>query len=80
MKYTRLIDINSGTYAEIVKINLKDELKERLIELSLIPGENIYVYKNNKSFVIIEYKRGKFGISKEIAEKIVVKKLFEYKK
>lgn len=73
----RLIDVLPGTQVEILDIRANLELCKRLAELSFVPGEQLYVVASNpKAYVVVESNRGRFGIPKEIAEKIYVREIF----
>ena len=73
----RLIDVLPGTQVEILDIRASLEMCKRLAELSFVPGEQLYVVANNpRAYVVVESNRGRFGLPKEIAERIYVREIF----
>lgn len=69
----KLSEISGGETVEILELQVDEDLLNRLLDLAFVPGEKIRVVVNNKgNYVVVDSKRGRFGLPIEIAEKIVV--------
>ncbi|MEX0569018.1 MAG: ferrous iron transport protein A [Candidatus Njordarchaeota archaeon] len=73
----KLSEIPAGSQVEIVNIDADIKLCKRLAELSFIPGEQLFVVINNPGgYVVVETNGGRFGLPREVADRIIVKELF----
>ena len=73
----RLTDVPPGSQVEITSIEADLSLCKRLAELAFLPGEQLFVVANNPNgYVVVESRRGRFGLPREIAEKIIVRELY----
>lgn len=64
--------VQSGESATIFKITGKDEVRQHLGELGLVPGEEIAVVNEIGGNVIISLKSGRVALDKTMTNRIMV--------
>ena len=58
---------------EVVKCRVDQSVKRHLVDLGIIPGEEIVVVQENSGDVIVQVKDGRIALNKGIASKIDVR-------
>lgn len=68
-----LVMIKENEIVEIIKITAKPEQKKHLEELGFLEGTQVNVISNNDGDIILKIKGYKLTMTKEMAQKIIVK-------
>ncbi|MEM2075558.1 MAG: FeoA family protein [Zestosphaera sp.] len=70
-----LSNVPGGCKVRIVRVNVGRGLVRRLLQMGLLPGEEVLVKHNNGGVIILEARGTEIGISKGIAMKIEVERI-----
>lgn len=70
-----LSNVPSGCKVRIVKMYVGRGLMRRLLQMGLLPGEEVLVKHNNRGLIILEARGTEIGLSRGIAMKIEVERL-----
>lgn len=70
-----LILMKENEKAGVIKVTGDKSYKKRLEELGFVPGAIINIISNNDGDIILELKGSKLAITKEMSQKIIVKKI-----
>lgn len=70
-----LILMKENERVEVIKLIGNEAIKKRLAELGFVAGATINIISNNDGDIILELKGSKLAITKEMSQKIIVKKI-----